>query len=93
MIMSEKYRYFDIINTGSLFDYDGLNITAVAPAPGIDPRATHVERDKVLIETLRMYGEMLSNGMAEPRSLGRDMLEIAKEAEAIEAEVKFGYRE
>ena len=85
-----KYRYMDIIQHGPLFD-DYLAITPVESAVGIDHVSTHINRDKVLIATLRQWGEILMNGIAEPRDAGKRLMELADEAEAIEREVGFGY--
>ncbi len=85
-----KYRYMDIIETGELFD-DAFAITPIRSGTAIDHVATHINRDKVLIATLRQWGEILENGIAEPRDAGKRLRELADEAESIEAEIKFGY--
>jgi hypothetical protein len=81
----KKYRYFDVIEQGPLFD----------PEPGekveVSSKATHKNRDKVLIAYCRQYGEVLVNGLAPPRDMGQGLIDLADEAEAIEDEVKFGY--
>jgi hypothetical protein len=85
-----KYRYMDIIESGDLFD-DAFAITPIHSGPGVDHVSTHINRDKVLIATLRQWGEILMNGIAEPRDAGKRLMELAEEAEDIEKEVSFGY--
>ena len=81
----------DTIYAGDIFD-DALAITPISSGSGIDYVATHINRDKVLISMVRQYGEVLVNGLAEPRDVGRYLQEISREAEEIEKEVKFGYQ-
>lgn len=83
-------KWFDIIEHGPLFD-DYLAITPAVSPVGIDYAATHKNRDEVLIATMRQWGEILSNGIAEPREAGQRLKELADEAEAIEREIGFGY--
>ncbi len=85
-----KARWFDIIEHGPLFD-DYLAITPATNPVGIDYAATHKNRDESLIKLVRQYGEVLVNGLAEPRSIGQYLQELADEAEAIEREIGFGY--
>lgn len=87
-----KYRWFSVILTGELFDSIEVSdgITKINKAKSeIDGEATHKERDKVLIAKMRVYGEMLKAGMIDPRDAGRDMVEIAKEAQEMEADIGF----
>jgi hypothetical protein len=84
-------KWMDTIYAGDIFD-DALAITPISSGSGIDHVATHINRDKVLISMVRQYGEVLVNGLAEPRDVGRYLQEISKEAEEIEKEVKFGYQ-
>jgi len=81
----KKYRYFDIVEQGPLFD----------PEPGekveVSPVATHVYRDKALIAHVRQWGEVLMGGLAMPREVGQYLKDLAREAEELEKEVQFGY--
>jgi hypothetical protein len=78
-------KWFDTIRFGPIFDAEKDGDT------GIDEEETHRYRDKNLIAYLRQYGEILANGLAEPREVGRYMMEMADEAEAIEKEIRFWY--
>lgn len=86
--MKPKYRYYDIIEFGGLFDAPCEKCPDEA---GVDAVATHKNRDKVIVATLRQYGEILRAGMADPRDIGKYLKDLADEAEAIEEEVGFGY--
>ena len=81
----KKYRYFDVVEQGPLFD----------PEPGekveVSPVATHVYRDKALIAHVRQWGEVLMGGLAMPREVGQYLKDLAREAEELEKEVQFGY--
>ena len=81
----KKYRYFDVVEQGPLFD----------PEPGekveVSPVATHVYRDKALIAHVRQWGEVLKGGLAMPREVGQYLIDLAREAEELEKEVPFGY--
>lgn len=85
-----KYRYMDIIESGPIFD-DAFAITPIRSGSQIDHVATHINRDRVLIATLRQWGEILINGLAEPRDAGRLLKELADESEQIESDIGFGY--
>ena len=80
----------DTIYAGELFD-DAFAITPISRPAGIDHVATHINRDKVLIAMVHQYGEVLANGLAEPRSVGQYLMELADEAKSIEEEVEFYY--
>ncbi len=86
-------KWFEIIEHGELFDsFDGLGSSTVPHnESGPDSYATHKNRDSAMIKLCRTYGEVLMNGLAEPRDIGRYLIEMCDEAESIEAEVKFGY--
>jgi hypothetical protein len=87
-----KYKFFSIIRTGELFDSISVvdGVTSINKAVNnIDGESTHKERDKVLIAKMKVYGEMLKAGMIDPRDAGRDMVEIAKEAQDMEDEIGF----
>jgi hypothetical protein len=86
-------KWFEVIQHGELFDsFDGGGaVTVPYNESGPDSYATHRNRDSAMIKLVRQYGEILSNGLAEPRDIGRYLQELADEAESIEAEVKFGY--
>lgn len=84
------HKWIDIIYAGELFD-DAFAITPISRPSGIDHVATHINRDKVLIAMMHQYGEVLINGLADSREVGRYLQEISREAEEIEKEVKFGY--
>lgn len=75
---------------GPLFD-DYLAITPVEGAVGIDHEATHRNRDEFLIKLVAQYGEVLVNGLADSRDIGRYLIELAQEARSIEREAHFGY--
>jgi hypothetical protein len=80
------YKYFDIIKRGSLFTgIDGEGES------GTDAMASHMNRDRVMISRMRTLGEVLKHGLADPRKIGEDLIEMADEAEAIEKEVVFGW--
>jgi hypothetical protein len=83
--MLKKYRYFDIIEQGPLFD----------PEPGekveVSHSATHAYRDMSMIKIIRQWGEILKNGLCEPREVGQYLIDLAREAEELEKEVQFGY--
>jgi len=87
------HKWFEIVEHGELFDsFDGLGSTSVPHnESGPDSYATHKNRDRSLIAYVRQYGEVLMNGLAEPRDIGKYLQELADEAESIEAEVHFGY--
>ncbi len=87
------HKWFEIIQHGELFDsFDvGGSVTIPHNESGPDSYATHKNRDSAMIKLVRQYGEILSNGLAEPRSVGQYLKELADEAESIEREVKFGY--
>lgn len=84
------HKWFEVIQYGPIFD-DYLAITPVEGAVGIDHAATHRNRDESMIKLVRQYGEILANGMADPRSIGNYLMELAEEAEQIEQEIGFGY--
>lgn len=81
----DKHKYLDVISAGPLFD----------PEPGEtigpDSYATHKHRDLSLIKIIRQWGEVLSNGLASPREVGQYLIDLSREAEELEKEVKFGY--
>jgi len=81
----KKYRYFDVVEQGPLFD----------PEPGekveVSSTATHIYRDKALIAHVRQWGEVLMGGLAMPREVGQYLKDLAREAEELEKEVPFGY--
>jgi len=83
------YRWFDILYKGPLFDniYD---ITPPEDVVTVDHVATHEARDRSFISLVRQYGEVLKNGLAEPREIAEYLIQLSDEADAIEAEVKFG---
>jgi len=91
-----KYKYLDTVGKGTLFDEQEL-----ADKPRLFPGdntttdivATHKLRDQILIDRFKTFGEILVNGMAEPRKIGGEMIIIAREAEEIEKEVGFKYGE
>lgn len=90
----KKYRWFEVVEHGEIFDFlDGMDSTFTAPYnhAGPDSFATHKNRDKSMIKLMRQYGEMLVNGLAEPRDIGHHLIEISDEAGSLEQEVKFGY--
>ena len=81
----KKYRYFDIVEQGPLFDPEPGEKVEVAPV------ATHIYRDKALIAHVRQWGEVLKGGLAMPREVGQYLIDLAREAQEIEDEVGFGY--
>jgi len=81
----KKYRYFDIVEQGPLFDPEPGEKVEVAPV------ATHIYRDKALIAHVRQWGEVLMGGLAMPREVGQYLKDLAREAEELEKEVQFGY--
>lgn len=79
-------KNFSIIQHGGLFDgIDGEGPT------GIDIAATHKERDRFLINRIKVFGEILRCGMADPRQVGQNLIDLAAEAEELEKLVIFGY--
>ena len=83
-------KWMDTVYAGELFD-DAFAITPISRPSGIDHVATHINRDKVLIAMMHQYGEVLINGLADSREIGRYLQEISRETEEIEKEVHFGY--
>jgi hypothetical protein len=86
-------KWFEVIQHGELFDsFDGLGSVSVPNNPaGPDSYATHKNRDEAMIKLCRQYGEILENGLADPRAIGTYLREMADEASSLEDEVKFGY--
>ncbi len=82
----KMHKYFDIIMHGKLFD--GLDDNDPV---GIDHVETHRNRDRILIGRIKTMGEVLRHGMAEPRKVGEQLIELAEEAETIERETCFGF--
>jgi len=80
-------KYFDTIMHGKLFD--GLDDNN--DPSGVDQAATHMNRDQILINRIKTMGEVLKHGLADPRKIGNDLIELAEEAKAIEKEAVFGY--
>jgi hypothetical protein len=79
-------RWFEVIMRGNPVD----NVEGDGET-GIDHAATHRNRDRILINRARMYGEMLTKGMADPRRIGQDLIDMANEADSIEKLMFFGY--
>lgn len=79
-------KYFNIIQRGTLFD----GIDGDGPS-GVDTMATHMNRDRVLIDRIKTLGEVLRHGLAEPRKIGENLIELAEEADQIEKLTVFGY--
>ncbi len=79
-------RWFEVIRRGNPVD----NVEGEGET-GIDHAATHRNRDQILIGRIRMYGEMLQNGMADPRRIGQDLIDMANEADSIEKDIIFGW--
>ena len=69
------YKYFDLIKAGNLFESSGEYV---------DLDATRRLRDRVLIDRVRMYSEILRSGMMDHRRVADDLLALAKEADQIE---------
>ena len=85
----DNKKWFDVIMLENRID--NIDGEFIGDETGIDRASTHRNRDEILIGRIRMYGEMLQNGMSEPRRIGKDLIDIANEADSIEKDIIFGW--
>jgi hypothetical protein len=79
-------KWFEVVRRGNLFNgIDGGGPT------GIDIAETHRLRDRVLIDRVRVVGEVLKHGLADPRKIGEGLVELANEADSLASEIVLGY--
>jgi hypothetical protein len=91
--MKPLYKYFSVIRFGDLLDSVDKDGNTIRAESRVDSEATHRERDRELIRKMGVYGEVLKAGLVDNRTIGEQMIEMAKEAKAIEDEVGFYYGE